>query len=112
MKDSGVVEITLGLGFVALMVTFGGCAWRANPFEGQVTETSHQFALVGTEKAVQIHYYAMLAAAKQMVETPDKSFHTERRMAQEKEYTIQNEAGSTFWQRVTANARAAAGGEK
>lgn len=114
-KDSGIVEIALGLGFTTLVVVAGlggigvltGCSGTiVSPFEEQHTSSTHDFILAGSAEAIQIHYDSMLASAKQMVESPDKNFHTERRSAQEKEYTIQNETGKSFWQRVTSNAKA------
>lgn len=107
------IKILVGTAIAVSAIWLGGCsAAVVSPFEEQHTSSTHDFLLAGSREAIQVHYDAMLATAKQMVEPADKSFHVERRILQEKEYTIQNESGKTFWQRVTANAKVVAGGEK
>lgn len=108
-NDTGMTELAIKAGVIGALIVaalpVSGCSGSMSAWD-QHTSSTHDFLLAGSKDAIQVHYDAMLASAKQMVEPADKNFHTERRILQEKEYTIQNESGKTWWQRISAKARA------
>lgn len=106
------MKILAGTALAVSALYMSGCGVVAASLAEQHTSSTHDFVMAGTREAMQDYYDAALASAKQMVEPHDRSLYTERRILQEQEYTIRNEDGKTFWQRITARAKALTGGIK